>query len=55
MKKILFAAAMIVAMSFASCDSKTTSDAVADSTSVDTTVVDSAAVDSVSADSVCNL
>ena len=53
MKKILFAAALMVAMSFASCGNKTTKSNTVDSTavdSVDTVQVDS--VDSIAPDSV---
>ena len=50
MKKILFAAVMVVALSFASCGNQTKSAEALDSTNVDTTVVDS--VDTVAVDSI---
>lgn len=60
MKKIMFMAAFVVAMAFASCGSKSTSaelgvaadstEVVADSVAVDTLAVDTVAVDSVVAE-----
>lgn len=41
MRKILFAAVMVVAMSFASCGNQTKSAETLDSTSVDTVAADS--------------
>lgn len=50
MKKILFAAFVVAAASFASCGNQTKSTVANDSTVVDTTVVDS--VDTVAVDSI---
>ena len=56
MKKLVFAIAAVVAVSFASCNGNTNNTTVADSDSVavqdtiDTTTVDSAAIDSTAAD-----
>ena len=52
MKKILFAAFAVVAVSFASCGNQFKSNVTNDSTNVDTTHVDSVHVDSVHVDSV---
>lgn len=51
MKKILFAAFAVVAVSFASCGNQFKSNVTNDSTNVDTTHVDSVHVDSVHVDS----
>lgn len=51
MKKILFAAFAVVAVSFASCGNQVKSDVTNDSTTVDTVSVDSSGVDSVKTDS----
>ena len=50
MKKILFAAVMVVVMTFASCGNQTKSAEALDSASVDTTVVDT--IDTVAVDSI---
>jgi hypothetical protein len=51
MKKLVFAFAAIVAVSFASCGGNTAATEVAaDSTDVDTVAVDTVAVDTVAAD-----
>ncbi len=51
MKKLVFAFAAIVAVSFASCGGNTaTTEVAADSTDVDTVAVDTVAVDTVAAD-----
>lgn len=50
MKKLVFAFAAIVAVSFASCGGNTEATEVADSTDVDTVAVDTVAVDTVAAD-----
>ena len=52
MKKLVFAFAAIVAVSFASCGGNTAATEVADSTDVDTVTVDTVAVDTVAADTV---
>lgn len=51
MKKLVFAFAALVAMSFASCGNNESNTEAADSTAVDTTVVE--CCDSVCADSCC--
>lgn len=51
MKKILFAAFAVVAVSFASCGNQFKSNVTNDSTNVDTTHVDTTHVDSVHVDS----
>lgn len=51
MKKILFAAFAVVAVSFASCGNQFKSNVTNDSTNVDSVKVDSANVDSLKTDS----